>query len=114
MKGAQKQEGGRLCTEVISDRTRGNGFKLKEGRFRLDVREKITQRVMRHWHRLPREAVNAASLEAFRARLDGLLGSLIWWLAELLTAVGLELDELRGPLQPKPFCDVLLQTCLLS
>jgi len=34
---------------------------------------------VRHWHRLPREAVDAPSLEAIKARLDGDLGSLIWW-----------------------------------
>ncbi|KFV08009.1 hypothetical protein N339_09043, partial [Pterocles gutturalis] len=55
-----------------------NGFKLREGRFRLDIRWKfITQRVVRHWNRLPREAVDAPSLEAFKARLDGALGSLL-------------------------------------
>ncbi|KFZ47945.1 hypothetical protein N321_09710, partial [Antrostomus carolinensis] len=54
------------------------GFKLKEGRFRLDIRRKFfTQRVVRHWPRLPREAVDAPSLEAFKARLDGAMGSLI-------------------------------------
>jgi len=36
---------------------------------------------MTHWHRLPREAVDAPSLQAFKARLDGVLGSLICWLA---------------------------------
>ncbi|KFQ30513.1 hypothetical protein N332_01589, partial [Mesitornis unicolor] len=55
-----------------------NGFKLEEGRFRLDIRQKFfTVRVVRHWHRLPREAVDAPSLEAFKAKLDGALSSLV-------------------------------------
>ncbi|KFR11892.1 hypothetical protein N306_12161, partial [Opisthocomus hoazin] len=55
-----------------------SGFKLKEGRFRLDIRKKFfTMRVVRHWNRLPREAVAAPSLAAFKARLDGALGSLV-------------------------------------
>ncbi|KFQ41086.1 hypothetical protein N332_06227, partial [Mesitornis unicolor] len=55
-----------------------NGFKLKEGRFKLDIRKKVfTVRVVRHWHRLPREAVDAPSLEVFKARLDGALSSLV-------------------------------------
>ncbi|KFQ21960.1 hypothetical protein N332_10525, partial [Mesitornis unicolor] len=54
-----------------------NGFKLEEGRFRLDIRKKFfTVRVLRHWHRLPREAVDAPSLAVFKARLDGALGNL--------------------------------------
>ena len=36
-----------------------------------------------HWNRLPKEAVDAPSLEAFKARLDVALGSLVWWLATL-------------------------------
>ncbi|KFQ28634.1 hypothetical protein N332_12162, partial [Mesitornis unicolor] len=55
-----------------------NGFKLKEGRFRLDIRKKfLTVRVVRHWHRLPREVVDAPSLEEFKARLDRALGNLV-------------------------------------
>ena len=57
---------------------KGRGFKLKEGRYRLDVRgDFFTRRVVRYWNRLPREAVDALSLEVFKTRLDGALGNLI-------------------------------------
>ena len=84
LKGVYKQEGEWLFMRVDSDRTRGNGLKLRQGRFRLDIRRKFfTQRVVRHWNRLPKEAVDAPSLQAFKARLDVALGSLVWWLATL-------------------------------
>ncbi|KFR04508.1 hypothetical protein Y956_09965, partial [Nipponia nippon] len=55
-----------------------NGYKLKEGRFGLDIRKKFFMvRVVKHWHRLPREVVDAPSLETFKARLDGALSNLI-------------------------------------
>ncbi|KFV13191.1 hypothetical protein N340_14140, partial [Tauraco erythrolophus] len=55
-----------------------NGSRLKEGRFRLDIRKKFfTLRVVRHWNRLPREVVDAPSLEVFKARLDEALGNLV-------------------------------------
>jgi len=58
--------------------TRGNSFKLKERRFRLDVRENFyTMRVVSCWNRLPRQVVDAQSLEVFKAGLDGALGSLV-------------------------------------
>ena len=63
---------------VDSDRTRGNVFKLRQGRYRLDIRRKsFTQRVVTHWNRLPKEAVDAPFLEGFKARLDVARGSLI-------------------------------------
>ncbi|GAB0203378.1 mitochondrial enolase superfamily member 1 [Grus japonensis] len=78
LKGAYRQDGEGLFMRECSDRTRGNGFKLKEGRFRLDVRKKFfTVRVVRHWNRLPREVVDAPSLEVFKARLDEALGNLV-------------------------------------
>jgi len=62
---------------ACSDRRSGNGFKLKEGRFRLDARKKFfTVRLMRHWHRLPREGVAVPSLAVFKAALDGALSNL--------------------------------------
>ena len=79
LKGAYRKAGeGLVFTRACSDRPRGNGFKRKEGRFRLDVRKKFfTVRVVRHWNRLPREAVDAPSLEVFKDRLDGTLSKLV-------------------------------------
>ncbi|KFW08974.1 hypothetical protein N326_05970, partial [Eurypyga helias] len=55
-----------------------NGFKWKVGRFRLDIRRNLFPgRVVKHWHRLPREAVDAPSLEVFKARLDEALSNLV-------------------------------------
>jgi len=80
---------------MCNDRTRENGCKVKEGRFRLDIRKKFfTMRVVKHWHRLPREAVAAPSLAVFKARLDGALSNLVWWKMSLLMAEGLEPDDL--------------------
>jgi len=60
------RRGVHLITSVDSGRTNENGFKLRQGRFRLDDRRKLfTQRIMKHWNRLPQEVEDAPSLEAF-------------------------------------------------
>ena len=72
-----------------SDRTRGNGCKPRQGRFSLDIRWKLfTHTVVAHWNRLPKKVVDAPLLEAFKARRDVALGSLVWWLATLHIAGG--------------------------
>lgn len=56
-----------------------NSFKQKCGRFRLDIQKKFfTMRLVRHWKRLSREAVDAQSLEVFQVRLDGALSKLVY------------------------------------
>ena len=61
----------------------------------MDIRKKFfTLRVVRHWHRLPREVVAAPSLAVFKARLAGALSNLVWWKVSLPMAGGLELDDL--------------------
>ncbi|KFQ13390.1 hypothetical protein N330_14322, partial [Leptosomus discolor] len=55
-----------------------NGFKLEMGRFKLDIRKKFfTIKVVKHWNSLPRDVVEALSLETFKIRLDGALGNLV-------------------------------------
>ncbi|KFQ87864.1 hypothetical protein N337_04721, partial [Phoenicopterus ruber ruber] len=78
LKGAYRKDGEKLFIRACCDRTRGNGFKLKEGRYRLDIRKKFFKiGVVKHWHSLPGEVVEAPSLETFKVRLDGALGNLI-------------------------------------
>ena len=78
LKRAYRKVGEGLSVRAGSDRMRENAFKLKEGRVRLDIRKKFfSVRVMRHWNWLPSEVVNAPSLEAFKAKLDGALSSLL-------------------------------------
>ena len=79
----------------------------------MDIRKKFfTQRVVTHWDRLPKEAVDAPSLAAFKARLDVALGSLVWWLVTLHTAGKLKLADHCGPFQPRPFYDIPVSSVL--
>lgn len=77
--GGHKEVGGSLVSKACCDRTTGNGFKLKEGIFKLDVKKKFffTIRVVKQWHRLPREVVGASFLKTFKVRLKGPLSNLI-------------------------------------
>jgi len=78
LKGMYSKDGENVFSKACCDRTRSNGFKLREGRLRLGKRKKLfTLRVMKHWNTLPREAVEAPSLETFSIKLDRDLSKLI-------------------------------------
>ncbi|KFV41449.1 hypothetical protein N328_00889, partial [Gavia stellata] len=76
LKEAYKKAGEGLFTRAYSDRTRSDAFKLKDGKFRLDIRKKFfTMRVMRYWNRLSRKVVDAQTLGVVN-RLDWALSNL--------------------------------------
>ncbi|KFQ49659.1 hypothetical protein N333_12541, partial [Nestor notabilis] len=78
LKGAYKDAGPGLFIRDCSGRTRGNRFKLKHDKFRLDIRKMFfTLRMVRHRNGLPREVVNASSLVVFKARLNRALGNTV-------------------------------------
>lgn len=70
--------GAGLFYRVTSARTRGNGLKSRQGRFRLDVRKNFfTKRAVGHWSRLPR--FGSPSLEAIKMRVDVALEDAFQW-----------------------------------
>jgi len=78
LQGGCEEDGARLFSVVPSERTRGNGHKLKVRKFCLNMRKTyFTLSVTEHWNRLPRGVVDSLSLEIFKTQLDAVLCSLL-------------------------------------
>ncbi|TRZ18657.1 hypothetical protein HGM15179_008455 [Zosterops borbonicus] len=104
LKGSCGQVGIHLFFHVTTNNTRGNGPKLHQGRFRLDIGNAFfTERVVKHWNRSLREVVEPASLEEFKRYVDMALRDMVN--GGLGFSLMASVNGLKGPFQCKWFHD---------
>jgi len=104
LQGGGQEDGAKLFPVVPSDRTRGNGHKLKQRKFRLNMRKNFFPlRVTEHWNRLPRVVLESPALEIFKTPPG--CGPVQPAVGDPASAGGLDWVTPRGPFQPRPFCD---------
>jgi len=78
LKGGCSEAGVGVFSQVTSNRTRGNGLNLCEGRFRLDIRKNFfTEKAVKNWNRHPKEVVGSPFLEVFKRHVEVALRDLV-------------------------------------
>jgi len=102
-KGTNRKAGEGLLVRNCSNRTRGNGFKLKEGRISLHDRKEFF--TIRHWNRFPQRSWRCPIPVSVQGQARWGFGNTIQWGASLTTAGGLKPYGLQGPFKLKQFYD---------